>query len=138
MPKHDFFSPKAISNRIKAKGLQKLRWYCEMCQKQCRDENGFKCHQTSDSHLRQMRIFAENPGAVMHGYSSEFEKNFLDSLSRRHGTKRVYANVDYQEYIADKHHVHMNATKWETLTNFVKYDLGVPRRCLHTMRRLRE
>ena len=56
MPKHDFFSPKAISNRIKAKGLQKLRWYCEMCQKQCRDENGFKCHQTSDSHLRQMLI----------------------------------------------------------------------------------
>ena len=100
MPKHDFFSPKAISNRIKAKGLQKLRWYCEMCQKQCRDENGFKCHQTSDSHLRQMRIFAENPGAVMHGYSAEFEKNFLDSLSRRHGTKRVYANVAYQEYIA--------------------------------------
>ena len=129
MPKHDFFSPKAISNRIKAKGLQKLRWYCEMCQKQCRDENGFKCHQTSDSHLRQMRIFAENPGAVMHGYSSEFEKNFLDSLSRRHGTKRVYANVAYQEYIADKHHVHMNATKWETLTNFVKY-LGKSGQCV--------
>ena len=42
MPKHDFFSPKAISNRIKAKGLQKLRWYCQMCEKQCRDENGFK------------------------------------------------------------------------------------------------
>ena len=88
MPKHDFFAQSDI-NRIKAKGLQKLRWYCEMCQKQCRDENGFKCHQTSDSHLRQMRIFAENPGAVMHGYSSEFEKNFLDSLSRRHGTKEL-------------------------------------------------
>lgn len=29
---------KAISNKIKAKGLQKLRWYCQMCQKQCRDE----------------------------------------------------------------------------------------------------
>ena len=38
MPKHDFLSPKAISNRIKSKGLQKLRWYCQMCQKQCRDE----------------------------------------------------------------------------------------------------
>lgn len=37
-----FLTPKAIANRIKAKGLQKLRWYCEMCQKQCRDENGFK------------------------------------------------------------------------------------------------
>ena len=36
--KAGFLTPKAISNRIKAKGLQKLRWYCEMCQKQCRDE----------------------------------------------------------------------------------------------------
>lgn len=33
-----FLTPKAIGNRIKAKGLQKLRWYCQMCQKQCRDE----------------------------------------------------------------------------------------------------
>lgn len=41
MPKHDFLSPKAISNRIKSKGLQKLRWYCQMCQKQCRDEVKF-------------------------------------------------------------------------------------------------
>lgn len=65
MPKHGFLTPKAIGNRIKAKGLSKLRWYCEMCQKQCRDENGFKCHQTSEGHLRQMRIFAENPEAVM-------------------------------------------------------------------------
>ncbi|KAI1239519.1 hypothetical protein IHE44_0012644 [Lamprotornis superbus] len=31
-------NPKAIANRIKSKGLQKLRWYCQMCQKQCRDE----------------------------------------------------------------------------------------------------
>ncbi len=44
MPKHDFLTPKAISNRIKSVGLQKLKWYCQMCQKQCRDENGFKCH----------------------------------------------------------------------------------------------
>ena len=36
--KAGFLTPKAISNRIKAKGLQKLRWYCQMCQKQCRDE----------------------------------------------------------------------------------------------------
>jgi len=27
-----FLTPKAIANRIKAKGLQKLRWYCQMCQ----------------------------------------------------------------------------------------------------------
>ena len=45
MGKNDFMSPKAIGNRIKAKGLSKLRWYCQLCSKQCRDENGFKCHQ---------------------------------------------------------------------------------------------
>lgn len=39
--KPGFLTPKAIANRIKSKGLQKLRWYCQMCQKQCRDEVSF-------------------------------------------------------------------------------------------------
>ena len=42
--KAGFLTPKAIANRIKAKGLQKLRWYCQMCQKQCRDEVSLKFH----------------------------------------------------------------------------------------------
>jgi hypothetical protein len=45
-----------IANRIKAKGLNKLRWYCQLCQKSCRDENGFKCHQMSEGHQRQMQV----------------------------------------------------------------------------------
>ena len=53
-----------IANRIKAKGLQKLRWYCQMCGKQCRDENGFKCHLSSDSHQRQMMVFGQVSYAV--------------------------------------------------------------------------
>mmetsp|Transcript_59995 Transcript_59995/g.103349 ORF Transcript_59995/g.103349 Transcript_59995/m.103349 type:complete len:477 (-) Transcript_59995:228-1658(-) len=120
-PKGGFLSPKAIGNRIKAKGLQKLRWYCEMCQKQCRDENGFKCHQTSEGHLRQMRVFAENPHSVMEKFSEEFEEYFVETLSRLHNTKRIQANIVYKEYIADKNHVHMNSTKWSTLTNFILY-----------------
>lgn len=119
--KGGFLTPKAIGNRIKAKGLQKLRWYCEMCQKQCRDENGFKCHQTSEGHLRQMRIFSENPHAVMERYSKEFEELFLDTLSRHHNTKRTHANLVYKEYINDKHHIHMNSTKFTSLTELVKY-----------------
>ncbi len=31
------------------------------------------------------------------------------------------ANRVYQEYIADKQHLHMNATRWVTLTEFVKH-----------------
>ena len=56
MPKVERGTPKDIANRMKAKGLQKLKFYCQMCSKQCRDENGFKCHLTSDSHLRNMRM----------------------------------------------------------------------------------
>lgn len=39
----------------------------------------------------------------------------------RFGTKRVHANRVYQEYIQDKHHLHMNATRWVTLSEFVKH-----------------
>lgn len=71
-----------IGNRIKAKGLQKLRWYCQMCQKQCRDENGFKCHLTSDSHRRQMELFGQNPHRIVEGYSEEFHASFMEHLRR--------------------------------------------------------
>lgn len=49
-------------------------------------------------------------------------------LSRRFGTKRVHANMVYQEYIHDRNHLHMNATRWETLTGFVKW-LGREGKC---------
>lgn len=128
MGKHDFLSPKAIGNRIKAKGLQKLRWFCQMCQKQCRDENGFKQHCTSEVHQRQMALFASNPEKFMDYFSEMFEEGFLELLSRRFGTRRVAANFVYNEYIQDKDHVHMNSTMWATLSDFVKY-LGRTGQC---------
>lgn len=39
----------------------------------------------------------------------------------RFGTKRVFANRVYQEFIQDKQHLHMNATRWVTLTEFAKH-----------------
>ncbi|CAG0882673.1 unnamed protein product [Darwinula stevensoni] len=128
MGKAEFGTPKYIANKIKAKGLQKLRWYCQMCQKQCRDENGFKCHTMSESHQRQLLLFAENPHRYLDSFSREFEQTYLHSLKMRYGTKRVNANQVYQEYISDRHHLHMNATKWETLTDFVKH-LGRVGKC---------
>ncbi|XP_056849281.1 KIN17-like protein [Raphanus sativus] len=128
MGKNDFLTPKAIANRMKAKGLQKLRWYCQMCQKQCRDENGFKCHCMSESHQRQMQVFGHNPNRVLQGYSEEFEKTFLDLMRRSHRFSRIAATVVYNEYINDRHHVHMNSTQWATLTEFIKY-LGKTGKC---------
>ncbi|XP_069032034.1 DNA/RNA-binding protein KIN17 [Embiotoca jacksoni] len=121
MGKADFLSPKAIANRIKSKGLQKLRWYCQMCQKQCRDENGFKCHCMSESHQRQLLLASEDPNKFMDFFSDEFKSEFLELLSRRFGTKRVHNNIVYNEYISDREHVHMNSTQWETLTDFTKW-----------------
>ncbi|XP_033106526.1 DNA/RNA-binding protein KIN17-like isoform X2 [Anneissia japonica] len=121
MPKNGFLTPKAIANRIKAKGLQKLRWYCQMCQKQCRDENGFKCHTMSESHQRQLLLFAENPDKYLDYFSEEFLDGFMELLKRRFGTRRIHSNVIYNEYIQDRDHIHMTSTQWETLTDFVKW-----------------
>ncbi|KAK2718317.1 hypothetical protein QYM36_005579 [Artemia franciscana] len=121
MGKAEVGTPKYIANKIKAKGLQKLKWYCQMCQKQCRDENGFKCHTMSESHQRQLLLVAENTEKFIDEFSGEFEKTYLDLLRRQYGTRRVNANVVYQEYIHDRNHVHMTATQWVTLTEFIKY-----------------
>ncbi len=78
-----FLAPKAIANRIKAKGLTKLRWYCQLCEKACRDENGYKCHMMSEAHLRQVRVFAENPTSFIDSYSKEFDDAFMEILRRK-------------------------------------------------------
>ena len=120
---------KDLGKRIKAKGLQKLKFYCQSCEKQCRDANGFKCHLTSESHLRQMKVFSENAGSFMDRFSKDFEKMYLDTLRMRHSTARVNANNVYQEVIQDKFHIHMNATIWASLTDFCKY-LGKTGKCV--------
>ncbi|KAI5632958.1 domain of kin17 curved DNA-binding protein domain-containing protein [Phthorimaea operculella] len=122
-------TPKYIANKIKAKGLQKLRWYCQMCQKQCRDENGFKCHTMSESHQRQLLLFADNASKYIDEFSKEFADGYVELLRRQFGTKRVNANKVYQDYISDRDHMHMNSTQWETLTDFVKW-LGREGKCV--------
>ena len=64
-------------------------------QKQCRDENGFKCHTMSEGHQRQMLLCADNPGhlvKVTSEFSSDFLGGFLQILRRSYGGKRVSAN----------------------------------------------
>jgi len=82
----------------------------------------------SESHQRQLLLFADNPDKFLDGYSQEFEKEFMTLLSRQFGTKRVQANQVYMEYIKDKDHLHMNSTTWHTLTAFVQY-LGKEGKC---------
>ncbi|CAI4210358.1 unnamed protein product [Parascedosporium putredinis] len=101
----------AISNKLKSKGLTRLRWYCQVCEKACRDANAFKMHCMSESHVRNMVIVGENSKAFIQDYSDTLMKDFIGLLKTAHGEKQVNANHFYQEYIANKDHVHMNATK---------------------------
>jgi len=68
-----------------------------------------------------MLVVGENAGRHIADFSGQFQSEFVALLSRRFGTNRVRANQVYQEYIQDKHHVHMNSTRWVTLTEFVKH-----------------
>uniref|UniRef100_A0A8D0G9D4 DNA/RNA-binding protein KIN17 n=1 Tax=Sphenodon punctatus TaxID=8508 RepID=A0A8D0G9D4_SPHPU len=83
--------------------------------------NGFKCHCMSESHQRQLLLASENPQQFMDYFSEEFRNDFLELLRRRFGTKRVHNNIVYNEYISHREHIHMNATQWETLTDFTKW-----------------
>ena len=121
MPKAEVGSTKYLSNQLKSKGLQRLRFWCEVCHKQCRDDNGYKCHTMSESHVRQMQAVGLNANKVISDYSNDFQRNFLQQLRTAHGTKQVHLNKFYQEVIAEKEHVHMNSTRWSSLTEFAKH-----------------
>ncbi|KFX97879.1 hypothetical protein O988_04628 [Pseudogymnoascus sp. VKM F-3808] len=121
MPRAEAGSTKQLNNQLKSKGLQRLRWYCQVCEKQCRDENGFKMHTQSESHVRRMLLVGEDPKKFINDYSNQFQRDFLLLLRTSHGEKQVQMNHFYQEYIANKEHIHMNSTKWPSLTEFAKH-----------------
>lgn len=68
-----------------------------------------------------IKVFSENSSYFIDQYSRDFEKTFLGLLKARWRFKRVKANKVYNEHIKDRHHIHMNSTKWTTLTQFVMY-----------------
>ncbi|KAI0135693.1 domain of Kin17 curved DNA-binding protein-domain-containing protein [Daldinia grandis] len=121
MPKAEVGSTKYLNNKMKSKGLQRLRWYCQICEKQCRDANAFKMHTQSESHTRKMLLVGEDAKKYIDDFSNQFLKDFLQLLRTSHGEKQVQINNFYQNYIANKEHVHMNATKWHSLTEFAKH-----------------
>ncbi|KKA29054.1 hypothetical protein TD95_002199 [Thielaviopsis punctulata] len=121
MPKAEVGSAKHIANRMKQKGLTRLRYYCQVCERGMRDENSFKQHTLSESHVRKMLIIGEDPKKAIKQFSDQFLKDFIGQLKTSHGEKKVHINHFYQEYIANKDHLHMNATQWSSLSEFAKY-----------------
>ncbi|KAI6102341.1 domain of Kin17 curved DNA-binding protein-domain-containing protein, partial [Pisolithus croceorrhizus] len=75
----------------------------------------------SETHFCQTLVIGEHAGRHIADFSSEFRHEFVQLLPRRFGTKRVFSNREYQELIQNKEYVHMNATRWVTLTEFIKH-----------------
>ena len=69
--------------------------------------------------MRKMMIVGPKAGQTIAEFSRQFQYEFVTLLRTRHNTMRVRANAVYNEYIQDKNHVHMNATRWVTLSGFV-------------------
>jgi hypothetical protein len=101
--------------------LFKLKFFCQICNKQLQDKDGFKCHLNSNYHKQNLEIVADNPKFYISSYSKEFETGYMDILKRNYSVNWVSANKIYQEYISDKYATHMNATKWNSLTGFINY-----------------
>lgn len=121
MPKAEVGSTKWVANKMRRKGLQKLKWYCQVCERQMPDDNGWKLHTQSESHVRRMLAVGEDPRKATEEFSREFLRHFIQLLKTGHGEKSVQINRFYQEVIAQKDHIHMNATKWPNLTEFAKH-----------------
>lgn len=123
MARAEVGTAKHQAKKLKASGLQQLKFYCQLCHKQCRDANGYKNHLLSPSHRGRVEQMEEKgTKKVTEDFSRQFLNAFVTLLRVSHGSKSVDANKFYQEYIAnDRDHVHMNSTKWSTLTLFVKF-----------------
>ena len=65
-----------------------------------------------------MLLVSEDPQKHINDYSEQFKRDFLQLLRTSHREKMVHVNHFYQEYIRDKEHIHMNATRWASLTEF--------------------
>lgn len=102
MPRAEVGSTKWQANKMKSKGLQRLRWYCQACERQMRDDNGFKCHTQTESHVRNMMLIGEDSRKAINDFSHQFSKDFLLLLRTAHGEKRISVNKFYQEYIKNK------------------------------------
>jgi len=68
-----------------------------------------------------MLLIGEDPKKHIDEYSRQFVRDFINLLKTTHGEKKIHVNQFYQEYIADRHHLHMNATRWTSLTQFAAW-----------------
>lgn len=79
-----------------------------------RDENGFKQHCLSESHVRLMLTVGNKD---FQDYTKQFVKDFIQLLRTSHGEKSVHINGFYQTYIANKVSSHTSLLQTRLVTD---------------------
>lgn len=99
----------------------KEKFFCQICNRQCQDKDGFTCHLKSKTHQKNIERVAKSPQKYIDNYSNDFKRDYLDFLKREHKNEWVSANVIYDKYIKEKDNVPLNATRWESLIKFLQF-----------------
>ncbi|KMT07516.1 hypothetical protein BVRB_6g151300 [Beta vulgaris subsp. vulgaris] len=111
----------------KAKGLAELKFYCEYCKKQCKDNNGFKIHFMNKFHQLQLQIFSDYRHEFTEAFSKDLEDGFLEHLMRFHEFRhRVSAKVVLKGYMKQKEgnvdcYFYKTNTKWRSFSEFMMH-----------------
>jgi DNA/RNA-binding protein KIN17 len=121
MPKPETSTAAYASSQMRKSQKTKIRWYCGLCHVPCKDENGFKCHLQSETHLIRERTVEESLRSFKLSKSDkDFRKKFIDFLISKHFGQTVFAHEVYRDlYPLDRPQNIMKATCWETLGTFI-------------------
>lgn len=102
-------------------GKGKEHLFCQFCNRQFRDNtNGFQTHMKSKAHLEKVKEFMLDPHRYIREWSRGFEKVWNDIVMFKYRNKDVRVTIVYDEYTRIEDHVHLHATKWKELMDFVR------------------
>lgn len=101
--------------------LHKQKYFCQICEKACKDENGFKVHCKTPGHISKIKTLSEDSDFYINSYSRQFEDQFLRFLRLKGMSGDTFCSSNlYQDFIKEiPNHIHLNATRWTKLTNFL-------------------
>eukprot|EP00421_Protoceratium_reticulatum_P021016 CAMPEP_0168392308 /NCGR_PEP_ID=MMETSP0228-20121227/18431_1 /TAXON_ID=133427 /ORGANISM="Protoceratium reticulatum, Strain CCCM 535 (=CCMP 1889)" /LENGTH=148 /DNA_ID=CAMNT_0008405645 /DNA_START=209 /DNA_END=652 /DNA_ORIENTATION=- len=112
------------------KVIPKIRWFCGLCQRQCKSQVGFTKHCKHPEHLQHelQAISRIQAGQArqhdLDAFSQQFKDAFVGIVTEKHPLV-VYAHDVYKQMVPrDRAMKRMQETCWETLGSFCAHLRG--------------
>jgi hypothetical protein len=122
-------TPRAIARRLRSQAKPALRLYCQVCERQFRDQRALDTHQAGRAHQERIIALAGNESACRALFSERFFSQFLLALAQlsrasQFPDRRVQATKVYDYVTKDPRHVRLHATRWQSLRRFLQWLLA--------------